>query len=135
MDIVRLRTLTAKSTLGFGKDSDTPIRFMIDQHKQSYLRWVYFNASMISFTEEILNELKIDPEFRIAKPGTNPELNLKVREKLYGGISDSTREQWDKQLKKRLLARKIARDKTFRGCRAYLQSYNQGHKLGRRTKY
>ena len=67
-----LRTLTRKSTLGFGKNANDKIDTLLKvQH--GYLVWVYFNCSKITFIPEILEELKITGEWLIEKPGTAPE--------------------------------------------------------------
>ena len=68
-----LRKLTAKSTMGFGKFNSLRVGDLLAIQNHTYLRWVYFNASMIDFFEEILNEIGIDPEWRIDKPGKDPE--------------------------------------------------------------
>jgi hypothetical protein len=72
MDIIRLRTLTRKSTLGFGKLADMPIQAIIDTKNSVYLRWVYYNIEGITFTADILDEICIREENRIEKPGTDP---------------------------------------------------------------
>mgnify|MGYP006995573872 FL=1 len=68
-----LRKLTEKSTIGFGKFNSLRVGDLLAIQNHTYLRWVYFNASMIDFFEEILDEIGIDPEWRIDKPGKDPE--------------------------------------------------------------
>ena len=70
-----LRTLTKKSILKFGKHADMMVGnvMKIGNSEMYYLVWVYYNCSMISFNEEILNELRISKDLRIEKPGQNPK--------------------------------------------------------------
>jgi hypothetical protein len=85
MDVVRLRTLTAKSIIGFGRYRDLSVQQMIDIHKVIYLRWMYFNCFGISFTEDVLNRIGVFSNLRIEKPGANTEL----WDKILDGIDES----------------------------------------------
>ena len=74
MSVLKLRTLTKKSKLGFGKYSEHTIDELI-KRMRPYLVWVYYNASNITFTEDILkNDLGIFEDKLIDKPGKKPEL-------------------------------------------------------------
>lgn len=71
-DVTLLRTLTRKSTLKFGKFHDLTVQNVLDYQNmkgRSLLRFYYFNSSKISFVDEVLDELNVPPELRIAKPG------------------------------------------------------------------
>lgn len=71
MNTTLLRTLTRKSTLKFGKYYDLTVQGVIDLNQErgiNYLVWVYFNASKIDFTIDILNELFILETDRLSKP-------------------------------------------------------------------
>lgn len=70
---VLLRTLARKSVLDFGKYEGRSIQQVIDLKNTRMLRWYYYNCSMISFLPDILEELGITEEWRIAKPGKDPE--------------------------------------------------------------
>ena len=78
MDIIRLRTLTRKSKLGFGKYSDDPIWFVLQNKHTQYLRWCYYCNSTINFTDDILDEIGISKDYKIDKPGVNEELHFKL---------------------------------------------------------
>lgn len=78
MDTIRLRTLAWKSILGFGKYHDLSVQEIYNLHNTRYLRWCYFNCSMISFNDEILEKLKIYDDYKIDKPGKDPELHEKL---------------------------------------------------------
>ena len=77
-----LRKLTRKSTLNFGQYADMTVQQVIDLMHSRVLRWYYFNSSNITFTDDILDEIRIPAEYHIDKPGKNPELGHKLDEKL-----------------------------------------------------
>lgn len=68
MDVVLLRKLSRKSVLNFGIYKDLPVNNLLDLHNYSYLRWVYFNCSNITFMDDILLEIGVDENNRISKP-------------------------------------------------------------------
>ena len=80
MDTVLLRTLTQKSFMKFGKYHDLKVGEVLKADHQRYLRWVYFNSSMISFVDEILDIIGIDKKYRINKPGKFPEIHRIINE-------------------------------------------------------
>lgn len=88
MDVVRLRKMTRKSVMGFGKYEDSTVGHLIDYQKTPYLRWVYYNNSNIDFMPDVLDEIHIPEEYRIPKPGKAPEMTEIVyqanQEKLSG---------------------------------------------------
>ncbi len=78
-----LRTLTEKSTLKFGKYADFPIWKLLESGSgRSYLSWVYYNSSNISFIDDVLLKLNIRQNERINKPGINKELDNEKRKKI-----------------------------------------------------
>ena len=83
MDTIRLRTMTWKSILGFGKYADLSIKQIYDLGHTHYLRWVYYGMDGLSFTDEVLSNIGVIKEFcdnRIKKPGTNIELHNEITE-------------------------------------------------------
>lgn len=88
MDVLRLRTLTYKSILGFGKYADFTVKHILDLNHTRYLRWVYYNCDMISFTDEILDRIYVIKELRIEKPGKNPELGKKIDNNITAKLDD-----------------------------------------------
>jgi hypothetical protein len=79
-DVVLLRKLTEKSTLKFGIYADVPIHNLLDLKKYSYLRWIYYNSSNITFLDSILKEIGITEEYYIDKPGKNIELGIELND-------------------------------------------------------
>jgi hypothetical protein len=77
---VVLRTLTGKSVMWFGKYEGLKVQQIIDLHHKDYIRYIYYNFSGITFTEEVLKEVAISNERVIKKPGTAPEMHQQVFE-------------------------------------------------------
>lgn len=75
---ILLRTLARKSVLDFGKYKDRSVQQVIDLKNVRILRWYYYNCSMISFLPDILDEIGITEEWRINKPGKDPEKGKKL---------------------------------------------------------
>lgn len=140
---ILLRTLARKSVLDFGKYKDRSIQQVIDLKNIGVLRWYYYNCSMISFLPDILNEIGITEEWRIDKPGKDPqkgELLEKTKEiaraayrriayetgdkKALGGINKQKKYQ-----RKRSEAKlsKFFRDDNARFSKANMAWKNQGH--------
>lgn len=70
---ILLRTMARKSVFDFGKFKDRTVQQCIDLKNHRMLRWYYYNCSMISFLPDILEEVGITDEWRIAKPGKDPD--------------------------------------------------------------
>ena len=81
--IARLRTLTKKSKLNFGKHSELTVQRMLELHKHRELIKYYFTKSPINFMDDILDELKITEEYRIEKPSINWNAYNKFNENSY----------------------------------------------------
>ena len=65
--MVRLRTLTEKSTLGFGMFSDLKVGNLIRTNPQ-YLIWVYFHIERLNYSEGVIKAIGLG-EHKIKKPG------------------------------------------------------------------
>jgi len=70
---MKFRKLTEKSFLGFGRFRDTTVSDCLLRGKKVELVSIYFNMSHITFFDNILDDLKITPEWRIQKPGVDKE--------------------------------------------------------------
>ena len=92
-DIVTLRKLTEKSTLKFGQYHDIPIYNLLDLQRNTYLRWVYYNSSNITFTDNILFKIGILENELINKPGKNTEMYDLVTNRIRSKMSDKIREK------------------------------------------
>ena len=65
--------MARKSEFTFGKWELYTVQQVLDLKGYRSLRWYYYNCSMVSFLPDILDELWITEEWRIEKPGTDPE--------------------------------------------------------------
>lgn len=75
---IHLRTLARKSVLDFGKYEGWTVQQCLDMKNYRILRWYYYNCSMISFMPDILDEIGIPEDKRIAKPGKAPEIGVAI---------------------------------------------------------
>ena len=124
-----LRTLTQKSVMKFGKYSDITVKNLLDLNKTTYLRWCYYNCSEITFTEDILELIRIPPDFRIEKPSKCPDKHDELNIILWGKISP-----W-KKFRQESHRRRVRKGKVmgatysriYKNKRGYLQSKNHGH--------
>lgn len=72
-ETVLVRKLSLKSKLNFGDNGHLTVQDVIYAGREADLVWAYYNLSKISFIDEVLDLLGIEPEKRIAKPGKDPE--------------------------------------------------------------
>lgn len=77
---ILLRTLTRKSIIDGGKNKGLTVQEVLSKSKVDLI-YSYFNYSNITFMDDILDELKIYPEDRIAKPGKDPEKFEKYKDR------------------------------------------------------
>lgn len=130
MEVILLRTLTEKSQLKFGRYADLVVREILNLQHPGYLRWCYFNCNKISFVDEIFEEIRIPENYRIEKPGKNPELGKKLDEEIWGrkhGIERHVKDLTIKKERKRKLARYNRRD-PLKYSKSTMQRINHGHR-------
>jgi len=121
MDTIRLRTLTFKSMLLFGKYANLTVQNIVDSGKTLYLVWVYYNLDGISFNEEVLKAIGIT-EY-INKPGSD-ETKTIFKEHKY-----TTRTGYQYLKFKRKLSKDHIRVQTsLEQNKGRLARYNQGHR-------
>lgn len=90
-----LRKLAPLSELHFGKHHGRTVIQVIALGEISYLLWMYYNKKNVSFNKETFREyVPIPPEYRIEKPGNNPELfNNKGKEIISLVLSEKDRDR------------------------------------------
>jgi len=113
--IPRLRTLTRKSKLGFGKYKDLTVQKILDMNMPLVLISPYFKLTSINFVEDILIELKITNEYRIDKPSKNLDAYYKFLEE--NGFEKRKRGKGADKLKK--FTKPLTKNQ--------LKAINQGH--------
>jgi nitrogen regulatory protein PII-like uncharacterized protein len=131
-DILRLRTLTEKSKMGFGRFHDYTVGDILIMGKEDYLQWVYYNSDMISFMPQVLDKLGITGEFIIEKPGKKPDLYNGLKKHNYKNMTDEERKEnlkrkshVNKQNRLNKLNRNISYNSFFK--KGVMQSRNQGN--------
>jgi hypothetical protein len=102
---------------------------LLDLSKDNVLICAYFNLGKIGFTDDILDELGITPEYRIEKPGKNEEKRILFFNDRLAKMTDKERmiyfrtSKIDKQHKNRRA------QKSYVGKRAeHLRAKNHGNK-------
>ena len=121
MDVIRLRKLSFKSKMNFGKYPYLTVDFILNNKRDGdkYLRYVYFNYSNIDFLPDVLKALKIDKEDLLSKPSArkkDPEMKAK-----YYNFEQKVKSDLERKMMKGKEYRtlKIVNNKTR------LKSYNQ----------
>lgn len=89
--VTLLRTMTKKSIIGFGKYKDYRVGDIINLGELEYLRWVYYNSELVTFMDDILDEIGITEEYRIKKPGKQPEKFRKLNGDIIKNMTDLER--------------------------------------------
>ena len=80
---MKFRKLTEKSFIGFGIHKENTVQELFSRGKKIELVDIYFNMSHITFFDNILDDLKISPEWRIEKPGVDKEKGYDFKRSLY----------------------------------------------------
>lgn len=131
MGTTLLRKLSRKSTLKFGVYGDNTVQELLTFKRYNYLRWVYFNCDMITFMDDILDELSITEHYRIEKPGKCPEKDRELYEekqaKISGKLKMITKSMENK--KKRIKLSKFEGSEAKVYSKGRMQAKNQGRSL------
>jgi hypothetical protein len=133
MDIIRLRILTEKSTLSFGQYADMSVGNLLALQKSTYLRWVYYNCSTISFTPDVLNQIFIYPDERIEKPGKDELKGIEVDKRCKAHLDFRASEHMMKKIKYHQKTRRILIRRTHELKYSELTALNRGHKIKKRS--
>lgn len=130
-DIITLRTMTRKSKIGWGKFENRTVESVLDS-QPSYLVWLYYHVQWMNFTDDILDQLRIFPEERITKPGTNDEIFEKRKYlilKSHTGAAAPFIANAYRKRKARRIAKEMENATYF--SKADLQAINHGHRANR----
>jgi hypothetical protein len=135
METKLLRLLTWKSKLMFGKYPELTISQLYIGHHTRYLRWVYYNLSGISFTDDILYKIGVvtdNRDSRIEKPGMNKDLcetvngfyrKAMVKQGFDKEMDNNFRDKSKQKLKV------IEKEEKIKYSKKNLQWRNQGHRF------
>lgn len=113
--------MTLKSVFEAGNLAGYSVQHAIDLHRSAYLRWIYYNYSRLTFTDDVLDLINIRAEDRIEKPGKNPEKGEDLKRLM------NSRKNIEKQRKMILNAKLAAEYKNKKYTKSAMQARNQGH--------
>lgn len=129
MDLVRLRTLTRKSKLGYGYYAENTVGELLDKKYYKALRYAYYCVQNINFMPDILEQLHIVGKMVIEKPGVDHEKyelsNLFAMENRRGVGKDKAKliQYWREKRKAIRKEREASKDIS----QGRLQAFNHGH--------
>lgn len=128
MSTILLRTLTRKSKLKFGQYANLTVQDLLNIEKFSILRWYYCKYDKISFTEDVLQEIK--QNLRIEKPGCNMNFYQRDAEVLNDNWTVEQKCIHLNQIKKIKKSRynAVSRGQDYSNNRAALRALNQRKK-------
>ena len=126
--VTLLRTLTLKSRLKFGKYADYTVDYLLYNHREDYLVWVYYNTDKITFTADLLTKLDIREDERIEKPGKNKKMGWIVAQRQDATLSSEVREIRSQIKRSEATSKLEAMDNDGRFSTAGLTRRNQGHR-------
>lgn len=117
MSVLLLRKMTRLSKISLGKNAGLTVGEVMKKCKLDII-YSYFHYDMITFTDDILDELLIRPEDRIEKPGKAPEKHDYYRHRNNGLAAKITAKHVAKKLKRQGIA---VDDETFEiiQCKAF----------------
>jgi len=127
MDITILRKMTLKSVFEAGNLAGYSVQHAIDLHRSADLRWIYYNYSRLTFTDDVLDLINIRQEDRIEKPGKNPEKGEDLKRLMNSFVTDYSRKNIKKQRKRILNAKLAAISNNKKYTKSAMQASNQGH--------
>lgn len=128
MDIVRLRTLTRKSKIGWGMFKDCTVQELLDTRK-GQISWLYYHVEWMTFTDDVLEEAHIWEDRRIEKPGTNPGMYDEIVRKCMFGKHGS-KAKFIISARERKKAKKLLKmaEEDMNLSKKALQAINHGHR-------
>lgn len=103
MSVLLLRTLTAKSIIGFGAYRDISVQNLLDTYREKELLQIYYNCRNIDYCKELKQRLGITAEREINKKEKKEERYLKnsfylINACLHEIIKDKTEDERSKEL-------------------------------------
>lgn len=134
MDRIALRIMAPLSKYAIGKYAGCTVESLLDRDND-YIRWSYFNHSNISYQDEILSKVGILDRYRIAKPGTDPEMYERCKANVMQYVKSKMTENQimgmasrRKRLQKKAHAKAVKKvDDENNLSKRVLQAINHGH--------
>lgn len=138
-NVVTLKKKTERSLVEFARYSndfykDKTVAYCLE-HKPLHLIWIYYHVQWITFTDDILDKLRIFPEQRIDKPGIAPDryearIRRSIRKK-YGDKAGFVIKARERRMKKKELEYQEGREVL---SKLTLQALNHGHGMNINNK-
>jgi hypothetical protein len=123
---MKFRKLTEKSTIGFGNYKDWTVESMLQREKYFDLISMYYGLSHITFFDNILDRLKISPEWRIDKPGINKERGYEFKNSVWPEVA-AEKKSMSISRAHRLARSKMNMIDAISKDKQWLKNRNQGH--------
>ena len=86
--ITLLRTMTRRSIVGFGLNPDWRVDDFFKMKAHFELVKMYYKLGNVTFTEDVLMDLKITPERRIEKPGKSQDAYIMYAKQIFADMHD-----------------------------------------------
>lgn len=103
MSTILLRTMTAKSMIGFGAYTDLTIQNLLDTYRYKELLEIYYNFRNIDYCQELKETLCIVGDRVIDKKLPNPDRFFKDAKKMiFGAMRDIIEKKTPEQRKSEL---------------------------------
>lgn len=120
--------MARKSMFQEGRYAGLTVQDLINSGNKCFLRFVYYNYSMISFLPDILEEIGIKEEYKINKPGKDLGMFNFVRDSINSKIGGLKKYRFKQHRKKVEKAKLISRSKSimYSETKGYLQAKNHG---------
>jgi hypothetical protein len=125
-DTLLLRKMARKSKFGFGKYNEYTVSDVLKVDKQ-YLKWCYYYYEMITFMDDILDEIGISEDYRIQKPGKNPDVLIISDMSKKAGFAKLSDEEKLKAIKKKSHEEKEKRIRDFNISKGNNKFYTKGY--------
>jgi hypothetical protein len=126
---LQLRKMATRSIIGFGKYSDLMVGDLLkgSHNERQYLAYLYYNKELVSFIDEVLDDLKIEGDLVIDKPGINPNVKHKWDKSVMTELDKLRRYNLKRRDIKHGAASSGVRDKK-QFSKGSMQAINQGRK-------
>ena len=121
-----LRKMAFKSVFSEGKYAGATVLHVIEMKNQAYLRYIYYNYSNLSFTDDVLERIGII-DMQIDKPGKDPISGKYVEDYIVQYYGWKVRAHMKTHMKKKAKGKLAHINKMRTNSEYYLQAKNHGH--------
>lgn len=133
MENVLLRKKTKKAKLGVGRYAELTVENVL-ANDPSYISWVYFCVRDITFTDDILDELKIDESLRIDKPGVSRTNYYKNKDAQRDNWIAESENEHQRMIRRMIVGRSIAKRRRIKFRREAILGERRNDRLQNRAR-